>query len=65
MIVLLLNRRNSWPTPPAGRIKGIRRRQALPPLVVDPADVTVLGQVESGKGESSDRGKTPSKKKKS
>ena len=32
---------------------------------MDPADVTVLGQVQSNKGESSDQGETPSKKKKS
>ena len=35
------------------------------PSLVDPSSLAVLGKVESGKGESSDRGKsTPSKKKK-
>ena len=60
VIILLLNRRKSWPPQPIGHGKSIRRRQA-PPLVVDPADVTLLGQVES-KGDSSDIGKTSSKK---
>ena len=64
LIVLLLNRRNSWPPQPTGRKKSTRKRQALP-LVVDHADVTVLGQVESGKGDISEKCKTPSKKKKS
>ena len=49
-----LNRNLSWSPPPIGRGRNIRRRLAPPP--VDPSTVTVLGQVESGKGESSDRG---------
>ena len=32
--------------------------------LVDPSTVTVVGKVESGKGDSSDRGETPTKKKK-
>ena len=61
VIVLLLTRRNSWPSQPTEREKSTRR----PPPRVDPADITVLGQVESGKGDSSNRDKTPFKKKKS
>ena len=60
MIVSLKNRKSSWPPLPTEYVKKSRRRQALPPLV-DPSDVTVLGQVES-KDDTSDRGETPSKK---
>ena len=35
-----------------------------PPPLVDPSTVTVLGQVESGKGDPSDRGESTPKKKK-
>ena len=35
-----------------------------PPPLIDPYDVTVLGKVESGKGDRSDRGKDPPSKKK-
>ena len=34
------------------------------PSLVDPSTVAVVGKVESGKGDSSDRGETPTKKKK-
>ena len=58
-----LNKNLSWPPPPIGRGKNTRKRLALPPLV-DPSTVTVLGQVESGKGDPSDRGESTPKKKK-
>ena len=55
-------------TPTYRARKNTRRRQALSPPpptpLVDQASVTVLGQVESGKGESSDRGEVTSVKKK-
>ena len=41
--------------------KELQKKTSSPSQVVDPADVTVLGEVES-KGDSSDRGETPSKK---
>ena len=69
--VFLKIRKDNWPHLHTGHVRSSRRKQALPlppppptPLV-DPADVTVLGQVESSKGESSDQGETPSNKKKS
>ena len=40
--------------------KELQNKISSPSQVVDPADVTVLGEVES-KGDSSDRGETPSK----
>ena len=52
VIVLLLNRRNSWRPSPIGCRKSIPPPPPPPPPVVDPADVTVLGQVESRKGDS-------------
>ena len=59
------SRRNNWPPQPTECERSTRRGQA-PTRLVDPADVTVLGQVQSGKGDKSDRGEdTPSKKKKS
>ena len=49
---------------PTYRARKEHQKKASSPLLVDPGSVTVLGQVESGKGESSDRGEvTPSKKK--
>ena len=44
-----------------------KKGSSLPasPQNVNPADVTVMGKVEGSKGDSSDRGETPSKKKKS
>ena len=47
--------------PLTGQVRSSRKRQALPTQIVDPADLTVLGQVRSN-GDNSDRGKTPSKK---
>ena len=41
--------------------KELQNKVSSPSQIVDPADVTVLGQVES-KGKTSDRGETPSKK---
>ena len=41
--------------------KELQKKASSPSLSVDPSDVTVLGKFES-KGDSSDRGKTPSKK---
>ena len=41
--------------------KELQKKASSPSLSVDPTDVTVLGKVES-KGNSSDRGETPSKK---
>ena len=50
---------------PTYRARKEHQRKASSPLLVDPASVTVLGQVESRKGESSDRGEsTPVTKKK-
>ena len=67
--VFLKIRKDNWPHLHTGHVRSSRRKQALPPLPpptpVDPADVTVLGQVESSKGKSSDQGETPSNKKKS
>ena len=57
-----LNRNLSWPPPHIGRGKNTRRRLALPPPIVDPSTVTVLGQVESGKGDPSDRGESTPKR---
>ena len=63
MITFLKIRRNSWPPLLTGHEKSSRRRYSLgsPSQAVNPSDVTVLGKVES-RGETSDRGKTPSKK---
>ena len=44
-----LSRKSSWPPQPTEHKRSTRRRQALP--LVDQSDVTVLGKVESGKGE--------------
>ena len=38
-------------------------QKASSPSLVDPSSVTVVGKVESGKGDSGDRGETPKKKK--
>ena len=51
------------PTYRARKDKELRKKTASPSLV-DPSTVTVVGKVESGKGDSSDRGETPTKKKK-
>ena len=51
------------PTYRARKDKELQKKTASPSLV-DPSSVTVVGKVESGKGDSSDRGETPSKKKK-
>ena len=64
--VSLKIRRNSWPTLLTGYVMSFGRMQTPPPpppppQIVDPVDVNVLGQVES-KSDTSDRGKTPSKK---
>ena len=50
---------------PTYRTQKEHQKKASSPPLVDPPDVTVLGQVESGKGDTSDRGETPSKKRKS
>ena len=44
--------------------KEIQKKTSSPSQVLDPADVTVLGELES-KGDSSDRGETPKKARKS
>ena len=41
--------------------KELQKKASSPSQIVDPADVTVLGQVESN-GDNSDRGETSSKK---
>ena len=51
------------PTYGARKEKELQKKTASPSLV-DPSTVTVVGKVESGKGDSSDRGETPTKKKK-
>ena len=51
------------PTYRARKDKELQKKITSPSLV-DPSTVTVVGKVESGKGDSSDRGETPTKKKK-
>ena len=48
-------------TPTYRTRKELQKKISSPSQVVNPADVTVLGKVES-RGETSDRGETPSKK---
>ena len=48
-------------TPTYRACKELQKKASSPSQAVDPADVTLLGKVES-KGETSDRGETPSKK---
>ena len=64
-IISLKIRNYSWPPPTyrARKDKELQKKIASPSLV-DPSTVTVVGKVESGKGDSSDRGETPTKKKK-
>ena len=51
---------------PTYRMPKKHQKKAISPLqIADPADVTVLGQVEGSKGDYNNRGETPSKKKKS
>ena len=52
------------PTYRARKDKELQKKNIASPSLVDPSTVTVVGKVESGKGDSSDRGKTPTKKKK-
>ena len=49
---------------PTYRVRKELQKKTDSPLLIDPADVTVLGQVESKGETSSDRGETPSKKSK-
>ena len=51
------------PTYRARKDKELQKKIASP-FLVDPSTVTVVGKVENGKGDSIDRGKTPTKKKK-
>ena len=53
--VSLKFRRNSWPP------LQLQKNASFPLQIVDPADISDLGQVES-KGDTIDRGETPSKK---
>ena len=50
------------PTYKARKEKELQKKASSPSLV-DPSSVTVVGKVESGKGDSGDRGETPKKKK--
>ena len=52
------------PTYRARKDKELPKKISSPSLV-DPSTVTIVGKVESDKGDSSDRGETPTKKKKS
>ena len=52
------------PTYRARKDKELSKKISSPSLV-DPSTVTIVGKVESDKGDSSDRGETPTKKKKS
>ena len=51
------------PTYKARKDKELQKKNICSPCLVDPSTVTVVGKVESGKGDSSDRGETPTKKK--
>ena len=51
------------PTYRARKDRELQKKTASPSLV-DPSSVTVVGKVESGKGDSSDRGETLTKKQK-
>ena len=64
-IISPLNRNYSWPAPTyrARKDKELQKKIASPSLV-DPSTVTVVGKVESAKGDSSGRVETPTKKKK-
>ena len=64
-IVSLKIRNYSWPPPLTEPEKTeLQKKNIASPSLVDPSTVTVVGKVESGKGDSSDRGETPTKKKK-
>ena len=53
------------PTPTYRMPKKPQKKAISPLQIADPADVTVLGQVEGSKGDYNNRGETPAKKKKS